>query len=246
MASCQNLTQPEIGKRTAALDRFEDAACPILSEFGSLDAHPWNGVTRHDLSSVDFEQVVRDIGDAAAAIEDADKAITDLESHGVVTGSTIQDIQLAITAIARMPVPKGASVEWYRGLRDGAARTVAADWLRSCESYRSAVSDLANANIVTNGLSGMEAANDLAKCWAGLTGMLVPALPVSGLAAWSADLRTQAQQMRDFAGNAAKLTGLLGIHPPENLREVAAALRHPLIFRFINYVNRLYRRPAAA
>ncbi|HTR17135.1 MAG TPA: DUF4011 domain-containing protein, partial [Acetobacteraceae bacterium] len=83
LPGADTLTRSDIERRRAVLERFERAAAPILAQFGAPAAHPWHGVTRADLSSVDFDPAVRETADAAAAMEAVVRAAAALAPLGI-------------------------------------------------------------------------------------------------------------------------------------------------------------------
>ncbi len=158
LPGCESLVRSDIERRQAVLDRFERSAHLILAAFGSPDRHPWYGVTRDNLSSVDFEQVVRDAEDVASAMKQVDRTTSDLRAVGLETGVTIQDVRVVACALKDLPVRHGVDAKLYLGLRTPHAQRAAEDWLHACKAYQGAVATLRQQNVASDGLDGAEAA----------------------------------------------------------------------------------------
>ena len=214
LSRCLEWSQFEVGRRQAVLDRFEKAAQPILVEFGSLSNHPWYGITRSDLSSVEFQRIVRETGDTATAMERVDQAVLSLARLGVEIGSDIQEMQTTTTALTLLPVDMEIPSDWYRGVATIAVRGAAENWMRSCEEYRRALAELRRHEIVCDGTAGLEAAENLEACWTALSSFAPQDLLVSGVAVWADGLRAKAERLRNMMGTVAKATGLLGLEDP--------------------------------
>ncbi len=225
LPSCEILTRSDIERRKATLDRFERAAHPILSAFGTPSEHPWYGVTRTDLPSVDVQKAVREVGDAAVLVEDLARAVAELEALGVETGPSLQDIQVAVQAIARLSVQSDIPTRWHRGLGMSATRRAAEDWLHACEVYQSSQVELRNHDIGSDGTAGTEAAERLEACWNTLAGIAPKGLCVTGLAAWAAAMRLEAGRHQELAHTAEKTASLLGAPSLGNFGAISLALR---------------------
>jgi very-short-patch-repair endonuclease len=225
LPSCESLTQSDIERRSAVLDRFERAAQPLLSGFDAPAAHPWFGVMRSNLSSVDFEQVVRDIGDVAMSMEQGDRAISALAGLGISAEMVIQDVQEVATAILHLPCESGIPTDWYRGLRSRASRHAVEDWLRACEAYRRTLADLHEQNVHLDGTDALEAAESLEVCWPPLMTTAPEGLSLSGLAGWSTELRDQTAGIHEFVRTAAYAASLLGVATTSRIGDILTILR---------------------
>jgi len=225
LPSCETLTQPDIDRRRSVLDRFDREAQSILSGFGTPRDHPWFGITRSDLPSVDFERVTREVGELAATVEQIIRDAAAPGAIGLEGDSAIGDLRNVARAIARLPAAESSDPDWYRGLAAPEARGAAEEWLRACEVYRRAVAELRSRNIACDGADTMEAAESLASNWAGLSAHEPSDLCVSGLVDWAKELRAEAERIRVFARTAAETARLLGVSAPGGVRGTATLLQ---------------------
>jgi very-short-patch-repair endonuclease len=223
VAGCECLTGSEIKQRKAALDRFELAAQPILAAYGSPARHPWSGVTRSDLPSVDFQRVVQDTSDVALAMERVDRAGSELWTVGIEAAPAIKDLQRVVGAIANLPIQPDVPAALFRGFSAPDARRVAEDWLRTCEAYERVRAELQNENIASDGSDGAEAASTLETHWEALAAIAPEGLSIAGLVAWAEELRADAAQLLNFT--VAEVAELFSLAPFSSLGDIAVALR---------------------
>lgn len=110
--SCESLTQSDMIRRRNVLDRFEHAARPIVARFGSLEAHPWYGVTRCDVPAVDLEAVVRAVRSAAADMAAAGRAAASMSALGIGAATALGDLQAVAAAVADLPAAGDIPAGW--------------------------------------------------------------------------------------------------------------------------------------
>ncbi len=224
LPSCEHLTRSDIDRRSEVLDRFERAARPILAGFGGPAGHPWYGLTRSDLPAVDFEPVVRNVADTAAAMDAAAQAVAALAALGIGTATSIHDAQATAAALAALPVPDGIPAAWYLGLGTRTAQSAAADWLRACQAYRGVLAALHRQEGLAGGTDRAGAAGTIEPALAVLRDAVSLRLPVSGLATWASGLRSQAARIQAFARLTAQAAGLLGLPAPTRLDDILVTL----------------------
>jgi very-short-patch-repair endonuclease len=223
LPGCEMLTGVDIEHRKAVLDRFERAARPILSSFGSPTEHPWYGVTRSDLPSVDLEQAVRDASDVAKVMGAVDDTASGLRTLGLEVSPTIQDIREISSVLSGLSVASNVPGDVYRALSDASTRCAAAQWLIKCEAYRSAIAALHDRGIACLPENGAMAADGLAVRLDALPAV-TPGLTISGLASWAAELHAEAERWLGLGRVAAKASWLFGLDAPGTIADVEIIL----------------------
>jgi hypothetical protein len=217
------LSASELDMRRAVLDRFEQAAAPLLAGFGTVEAHPWWGVTRAGLPSVDMEQAIRDTADAATAMEDVAKAMQGLRAFGIETETTLDDLGPIAQALVALRVEEGTPGEWFSGFATADVRTAAITWRHACDRYRKAVEAQLGVVALPEGLDPDEAATRLDAAWTAMPPGALRDKPLHELEASSCALRAEAAQLVEMEGTAARTVAALGMDPPTDLGEVAIA-----------------------
>ncbi len=221
---CERLTRSDIERRKSILDRLERAAKPILSAFGSPVGHPWSGVTRGDLPSVDFDQVISQTTDLALSMEKLGAAASELGRLGVDSGGTIEAIQQVASALAGLPVTSQVTDAFYDGLADVAVRRAVTDWLCACEVYERARAALDPMRLDLDLREFDEAAAVLSAIWEGLASTARQRLVIADLGDWTKGLRERAIQLLHSARAANKAAQLFGLGPHRTSRDLATIL----------------------
>jgi very-short-patch-repair endonuclease len=223
LPGCEDLTRIDIERRTAVLDRLERAAQPILSSFGSPSEHPWYGVMRNDLPSVDIEPAVRDASDVAIAMGAVDAAASGLRILGLDVGSSIQEIQALSSVLSELLVAADVPTEIYRGLSDASTRRDVREWLIACETYKAALAELHDHNIawpIPNRAEVADALTTLSKALPPIKS----GLTVSDLASWKAELGAEVERLVGLSHAASQASALFGLDNPGSFKDVAVVL----------------------
>ena len=223
LPSPETLSALELDIRRAALDRFEQAAAPLLAGFGTVEAHPWWGVTRAGLPSVDMEQAVRDTADAATAMEDVAKAVEGLRAFGLGTETALDDLGPTAQALATLRVEEGTPGAWFSGLATADVRTAAVSWRQACDRYRHGVEALSGVVDLPEGMGPDEAARRLEAAWTAMPPDALQDKALQGLEPLARALRADAAQLAEMEGTAARTVAALGMDAPADLGEMAVA-----------------------
>ena len=217
------LSASELDMRRAVLDRFEQAAAPLLAGFGTVEAHPWWGVTRAGLPSVDMEQAVRDTADAATAMEDVAKAMERLRAFGLGTETTLDDLGPIAQALLSLRVEEGTPGEWFSGFAAADVRTAAATWRQACDRYRNAVEAQSGLVNLPEGVEPDEASRRLDAAWTAVPPGALRDAALHELEPSAFALRAEAAQLVEMEDVAAKTFAAMGMDAATNLEDVAIA-----------------------
>ena len=219
----ETLSASELEVRRAALDRFEEAAGPLLAGFGTVEAHPWWGVTRAGLPSVDMEQAVRDTADAATAMEDVAGSVESLRAFGLGTETALDDLGPKAQALATLRIEEGTPEKWFSGFATADVRNAAVAWRQACDRYRHAAEALAGVVDLAEGMGPDETAGRLEAAWAAVPPGTLRDGALHGLEPLARALRADAVQLVEMEGTAARTAAALGMDTPTDLGEVAVA-----------------------
>lgn len=217
------LSSSELDMRRAVLDRFEQAAAPLLAGFGTVEGHPWWGVMRAGLPSVDMEQAVRDTADAATAMEDVAKAVEVLRPFGLGMETTLDELGPIVQALVALRVEEGTPGEWFSGFSTADVRTAAVAWRQACDRYRSAVEAQSGMVALPEGLQPDDAATRLDAAWTAMPPVTLRDEALHALEPLACALRADAAQLVEMEGTVARTVAALGMDAPTNLGEVAVA-----------------------
>lgn len=223
LPGAETLSEWEIDTRRAALDRFERAAAPVLAGFGEVTAHPWWGVTRSGLPSVDMEQAVRDTEDTAASMAGLAQAAEVLHPFGLPPETTLDDLGPVLEALATLKVDADTPTDWFAAFADADMREAAAAWQQACGRYRASVEEQAKLLDLPAGTEPAEAAERLRAAWSPVAPTVPTGLAVSELLPWAADLHAKAAALVEMDQVALQTVAAVGLTTTENLGEVAVA-----------------------
>lgn len=219
----ETFSASDIDAWRAALARFERAAVPVLTGFGDLAAHPWWGVTRSSLPSVDMEQAVRDTEDTAASMADVAQAAKALHPFGLSPEAALDDLGLPIQGLAALQVDTGVPVDWFTAFAAADIREVAAEWQTACRRYRTSVEAQSRLLDLPAGTEPGEAGERLKSAWSPVTRTVPNGMLVADLLPWVADMHAKAALLMEMHQVAAETAAAVGLATPENLGEVAMA-----------------------
>ncbi len=225
LPACETLSASDTGHRRAVLARFERAAAPVLASAGTPAAHPWFGVTRADLPSVDMEQAVRDAVDAASGMAAVAQAAEALRPYGLARDATLDELGPIAQALATVEVGEAVPPAWFQALAAASLRDDAAAWQQARGAYRQAVEAQAALLALPGGADPAEAADALAEAWSGAAIPALDEVAIDGLPAWAADLRAKAALLAGMDQAAAETASLLGIPAPGSLADISLAAK---------------------
>ncbi len=217
------LSASELDMRRAVLDRFEQAAAPLLPGFGTVEAHPWWGVTRAGLPSVDMEQAVRDTADAATAMEDVAKAMERLRAFGLGTETTLDDLGPIAQALLSLRVEEGTPEEWFSGFAAADVRSAAVTWRQACDRYRNAVEAQSGLVNLPEGVEPDEASRRLDAAWTAVPPGALRDAALHEFEPSASALRAEAAQLVEMEDVAAKTFAAMGMDAATSLEDVAIA-----------------------
>ena len=251
LSSCETLSESENEARRAVLTRFERAAAPILAEFGSPPAHPWWGVTRAGLPSVDMEPAIRDTSDTAAGMAAAEDAATALHPFGLTAQATLDELSPASDALAALEVEEGVPADWFVAFAASHVRTAAAEWLQACARYRDALTAQDASLSLPGGTDPRHAAERLTGSWSQVASAASAGMTVGGLPSWAEELHSQASLLSGLEQAAAETAAALGIVATASLGEVsltvlAVSLASEASHRVVNFVTPELTLPQSA
>ena len=134
-----SLTATDIEKRKALLGRFELAAAPVLARSVTAPAHPWYGMTRANLPTVDIDEALRALEDTNAAMERVVSDVAHLSDFGMDRESTVRNIERAAQHLIDLPVGAQVSAKLFFGLAHEETRKATRSWLPLAKAYQAAV-----------------------------------------------------------------------------------------------------------
>jgi len=223
LPSAETLSTSEVDARRAVLDRFEGAAAPVLAGFGEVAAHPWWGVTRSGLPSVDIEQAVRDTEDTAASMAGVAQAAKSLHPFGLPPKTALDDLGPLVQALANLKVDTGVPANWFAAFAAPDIREVAAEWQQACRRYRASIEVQSKLLDLPAEMEPGEAAERLGAAWSPVARTVPTGMSVNDLLPWAADLHGKAALLVEMHWIAAETTAAVGFTATENLGEVAMA-----------------------
>ena len=221
--SVEALSASEIDARRAVLHRFESAAAPVLAGFDGVTAHPWWGVTRSGVPSVDMEQAVRDTEDTAASMAGVVQAAKALHPFGLPPETALDDLGPSVQALASLNVDKGVPANWFSALAAADIRDMAAEWQQACRHYRASIETQSRLLHLPVGTEPDEAAARLETAWSHVARTVPTEMSIQDLLPWAADLHAKAALLMETHRVAAETAVAVGLTTPENLGEVAVA-----------------------
>lgn len=220
LPAAHTLTEPELAARRGALDRFERAADPVLA-FGNVASHPWRGVTRSSMPSVDMELAIREIGDTAASMAAMAEAAKALEVYGLPKSTVLDDFGPVLKPLAGLMVDTNIRADWLAALAVPETRDAALAWQRACGRYRSSLEAQSKWLDLPAGTDPSEAAERLRAEWS-LVAAIVPAgISVADLSPWAAELHGKAAQLTQMHGIVSETALNFKLTSVDNLGEVA-------------------------
>ena len=224
LASAEMLSASDVDARCATLDRFERAAAPVLAGFGEVAAHPWWGVTRADLPSMDMEQAVRNTADTVARMAGVIHGTEALHTFGLPADAALDEIGRTAQALATLEVNEGVSVSWFAAFAVVDVRAAAAEWQQACRRYRNSVDAQSKLLALPKGTEPGQAAERLAAAWTPVGRIMPSGMTVGDLLPWATDLHAKAALLVEVEKTAVETAVALGIAATENLGEVAVTV----------------------
>ncbi|WP_159013289.1 DUF4011 domain-containing protein [Acidisoma sp. S159] len=222
---CEKLHRSDIEKRKASLDRFEDAANSIRSGSPRHFDHPWMGVTRSNLPSVDLDQAVRDTADAAALFNKLAIVAENIRLTGIEVEPTVTGLQRLSSALSSLHVQKDLSADFYRGLNSASTRRDAETWIANCENFRISLFELHHRGFSSVELDSEKAANDISRGWERAAAFVPPGMVVSGLDNWMTELHFAAKSILELVKTAAQAADLFELSPRASIDEIQIILQ---------------------
>ena len=221
LAATETFSSSDIGRRRAVLNRFERAAAPVLATFGNPAAHPWHGVTRATLPSVDMERAVRETADLAQSVAAVIEAAGPLRHLGAPEDAALDELRPIAQTLAVLEVDEGVPAPWLQALDAPGLRGQAAEWQQARRAYRQAIDEAAGLLALPATEDPAKAADALAEAWSRAASPALEQAHVGDLMSWAADLRTKAGRVAEMEQAAADAAAMLGIASTANLGEVA-------------------------
>lgn len=223
LLSAETLSASEVDARRAVLDRFERAAAPVLAGFGEVAAHPWWGVTRSGLPSVDMEQAVRDTEDTAASMAGVAQAAKAFHPFGLPPETAWDDLGPPLQALASLKVDTGVPAGWFAAFAAADTRDVAAEWQQACRRYRASVEVQSKLLDLPPGTEPGEAAERLRAAWSPVARTVPTGMSVDDMLPWAADLHGKAALLMEMHRVAAETAAAVGLTTTGNLGDIAVA-----------------------
>lgn len=223
--AAEEMSSSEIDLRRTALHQCEAAAAGIRERFGTVRNHPWHGVSGHELSPVDFDDVCRLAADFLGKLGAVRDFLANLDALGVrITGSlgTQWSTAAAIAAIREEPL---ALDGLFQATGRSEIRLAAADWISACVRYRELLAKLDDKGIQRPQATNIEFAEAILHRTAAFGKHGAFSGDVSGLAELAASLRGQATAIRGAAGLATEAASLLGVGQVGTTRHASAVIR---------------------
>ena len=218
------LTETDIDKRKALLARFELAAAPVLARAVEVRAHPWFGMTRTSLSSVDIDEALRAVEDAAAAAELVTSNVASLLDFGLTSDGDASNVERAARLLADLPVRAHLPANLFTGLAHEAVRQGTRTWIPLCRAYQAAVERLGHWGVADKTLDWEAVATEVD---GGLEFLSPspPGLTVAGVPAWAESLDADAQRLLTVNAAMARPASVLGFGAPGSCLEIELLLR---------------------
>ena len=223
LPSCETMSASDIEARRAVLDRFERAAAPVSALFGNPAAHPWQGVTRAGLPSVDIEQAIRETADTAASVAAVVQAADALHPFGVAGDATLNELRPIAQTLAALGVDEGIPARQFQALATPGLRGEAAGWQQARRAYRRAADAQAALLALPESADPGDAADALADAWSRAADPMLAGTSIAGLLPWIAGLRAKAGVLADVEQVAAETVSALGIAAAVSLGDVSTA-----------------------
>lgn len=143
LQNVSRLTKAGLNERRAALQSVEALAAALEEKFGSIYHHPWFGTDLAPLTPLQQEDLLQKLHGWAQALDDVRAGLQRLRELGIEVGSLGKATRL-VQAIDLLPddLPTGV-VDIARRLGDAEGREAVAALLRDLETWRRAMSEIA-------------------------------------------------------------------------------------------------------
>ncbi len=223
LPSAETLFASDVDVRRAVLVRFERTAAPMLAAFGEATSHPWWGVTRASLPSIDMEQAIRDTADTAASMADVACTAGALHPFGLPAETTLDDLGPLMAALAGLEVDAGIPADWFAAFAAADVREAAAQWQKDCRQYRAAIGAQSKLLTISVEAGPANAAERLGAAWSPMAPIMPAGMAVDDLLPWAADLYGKAALLLEMDRVVAETAVTLGIARIGNLGEAATA-----------------------